>query len=581
MTNELDASRVDFATLGLLLTGVVSACSGELVDATSSGGAGNSGAGTPAASAPGTVEGPAFGAPGLPPTPGTADCMSTSRARLWRLDAEQYEKTLAAALNGRSSAANEELVAPAGLKAPLAPAGGSAETFSTASKGRRVLANDAEDLTKAAVDAAGRLLADPAITACVNGAEPLSICLAAPLSQKAELLFRRPMVAADVAHYLTAADEAVASEGDRREGALVALKALLISPRFVYRTELGTDPGGVSRLDAFEIADALSYSLTDGPPDQGLWQDALSGALLQPAVIEGQVARLMAAADKKAPVRKFVRELFEYKHVPSKPDEFHRPDLLTQEVELFTEHVLRTSAHKDFFKALLTSRDGFLSPATAESYNASMTGADATPQAFTFTGERQGVLGHPAWLSTHAAPDPGEPETVISRGKMVFERLLCGEVPDAPVGIILEVPKRDDQTTRDRLKIHREDPTCSACHRLMDGLGLGFEGFDDYGRLRDTEAGRPVDRTGELFGVGAEDGNYNGLEGLVSKLLASETFSKCMTHQAFGFFMGRDPAPGDACTVQGAQARYLASGGDLAAMTQAFFTSNAFLYRTH
>jgi hypothetical protein len=496
------------------------------------------------------------------------------------LDDAQYAKTVAAALSGQSSSANDDLAAPSDLKLPLGIVPGSGALFSTSSKDRHLLPLDAEDLAMTSLNVAERMLADPLIAACVSATGPLSACLEPLLLQKAELLFRRPVVAADVAHYLTAAEAAVASPGGRREAARVALQALLISPRFVFRSELGVDQEGRLRLDAFEVADALSFSLTDGPPDQALWADAKSGAVLQPDVIAGHVTRLLAVAETKGPLRKFVRELFAYGSVPSKDEDFHQPDSLLREAELFTENVLRMNAHKDFFKELLTGRSGFVSPATAQSYNATMNGDGNTPQPFTFTGERQGLLGHPAWLASHASPDPAEPETVISRGRAVYERFLCGIVPEAPIGIIPEVPHNDKQTLRERLAVHTMDPTCATCHTLMDGIGLSFEGFDDYGRIRDTEAGRPIVRTGELLGSGDQDGPYEGLEGLTTKLLASQTAQNCMAARAFEYFAGRKPTTGDACTVKEARDRYQASNGDLTSMVQAFFLSNEFLYRT-
>ncbi len=362
----------------------------------------------------------------------------------------------------------------------------------------------------------------------------------------------------------------------------MALQAVLIAPRFVFRTELGADVGGRVRLDAFEVAEALSYSLTDGPPDQALWADAKSGAVLRPEVVGGHVARLLTAAEKKGPARNFVRELFAYRDVlkVTKTAKFHQPDALLREADLFTENVLRKNAHVDFFKELLTSRNGFVSPATAQSYNASLTGTSTTAQPVTYTGERQGLLGHPAWLVGYAAPDPAELETVILRGRFVSQRFLCGTVPNAPIGVILEVAKDPNKTVRERMALHKKDPTCAACHRAMDGIGLSFEGFDDLGRMRTTEAGRPVDRSGELFGSGDQDGPFQGLDGLTTKLLASQTVASCLATQAFEFFMGRTPDQGDACTVQDARRQYQTAGGDLTAMVRSFFVSDGFLYRT-
>ncbi len=521
--------------------------------------------------------------PGTPMAPSPVNCVkpaTASRQRLYRLDDIQWGKTVASAIKGRSAAANEDLVAPA-TKAPLDVVAGGHVKFTTTSKDRRVLPIDAEDIVVASFDAAEKLLADPTIAPCVSGTGPLKACLEAPLIQKAELLFRRPMAPADVAQYLAVAEAAVSSPGGRREGIRVGLQALLVSPRFILRSEIGVEQSGRFRLDAFEVAEALSYALTDGPPDQALWADAKNGALLQPDSVSGHITRLLTAADKKAPVARFVDELFRQGDVAgvTKAQKFHNPDALLREAQQFADSVLKKNAHRDFFKELLTSRSGFVSPATAQSYNAPGTGTSTTAAPYTYTGDRMGMLGHPAWLVGHAAADAGEIETPVKRGRFVYERFLCGNVPNAPVGIFVAPGKDLTKTARDRLATHKKDPTCAACHRLMDGIGLAFEGFDDYGKTRDVESGKPIVRTGELVGTD-QDGTFEGLQGLTTKLLASQTHASCMASQTFEFFTGRVPGDGDACTLQDARNRYQASNGDLTAMLQAFFASEAFLYRT-
>jgi hypothetical protein len=531
--------------------------------------------GAPAAGAsPAAPGGPAAASP-----PACRQAAVPSSPRLWRLDDAQYAKTVAVLLAGRSRDANDDLKMPTGLELPLAILATGDVKFSTLSSLRNVDADDAEDLAYAAHDVSERLIAGtPALLACVNGCGPLRACLEAPLVQKAELAFRRPVAAADVAHYLAAAD-AEASLG-RREAARLALKAILISPRLVFRAELGaTQPSGRARLDAFEIAEALSYSLTDGPPDQPLWTDAQSGALLDPAAIGRHVTRLLAAAERKGPVRKFVRELFAYRAtlgIVKSGSAFHRPASLIAEADLFVDGVLRTNAHRDFLKELLAGRAGLVSSGTAPSYNAALPAPSTTPVPWSFTGERQGLLGHPAWLSSYSQPERNDP---VARGRFVFERLLCGTVPDAPIEDIPEIPPDPRRTLRERFAIHTQNPSCRACHAMMDDIGLALEGFDHFGRMRDTEAGRPVNRAGFLRGSGDQDAAVDGLGGLVTRLLASERTTACLASQAFEFFMGRAPAAGDACTLEDARARYASAGGDLAALVQAFFVSEGFLSR--
>jgi Protein of unknown function (DUF1585)/Protein of unknown function (DUF1588) len=83
------------------------------------------------------------------------------------------------------------------------------------------------------------------------------------------------------------------------------------------------------------------------------------------------------------------------------------------------------------------------------------------------------------------------------------------------------VPALKDNTVdgnlsvRKRLAEHRSNPTCAACHNLMDPLGLSLEKFDAVGRRRDVEAGIPIDAAG-----GLPDGSrFADVEGLENALL--------------------------------------------------------------
>jgi len=54
-------------------------------------------------------------------------------------------------------------------------------------------------------------------------------------------------------------------------------------------------------------------------------------------------------------------------------------------------------------------------------------------------------------------------------------------------------------TTRERYQEHLANPSCSACHTLMDPSVSDSSTFDAVGRYRDTELGQPIDATGTLF----------------------------------------------------------------------------------
>ena len=41
-------------------------------------------------------------------------------------------------------------------------------------------------------------------------------------------------------------------------------------------------------------------------------------------------------------------------------------------------------------------------------------------------------------------------------------------------------------TTRERMEMHRANPTCNSCHRFMDPIGLALDNFDVTGKWRDA-----------------------------------------------------------------------------------------------
>jgi len=78
-------------------------------------------------------------------------------------------------------------------------------------------------------------------------------------------------------------------------------------------------------------------------------------------------------------------------------------------------------------------------------------------------------------------------------------------VPPPPANVP-SLEKQDKEkvatlTLRQRTELHRSDPTCASCHKVLDPIGFGLENFDAIGRWREKdEAGRTIDATGELPG---------------------------------------------------------------------------------
>jgi hypothetical protein len=109
--------------------------------------------------------------------------------------------------------------------------------------------------------------------------------------------------------------------------------------------------------------------------------------------------------------------------------------------------------------------------------------------------QRKGILGHGSVLVQTSLGNRTSP---VLRGKWVMEVLMGTPPPPPPPGIPdLEETKGSRPggmlTTRERLEMHRANPTCASCHDLIDPIGLALDNFDVTGRWRIRENGVPLD----------------------------------------------------------------------------------------
>jgi hypothetical protein len=115
---------------------------------------------------------------------------------------------------------------------------------------------------------------------------------------------------------------------------------------------------------------------------------------------------------------------------------------------------------------------------------------------------RGGILGMPGILAVTSFPNRTSP---VKRGVWVLEQVLGEDVPPPPPNVP-PLEKQDQQTVehltlRQRTELHRSDPVCANCHKVLDPIGFGLENFDAIGRWRDQDdTGGPIDAAGELPG---------------------------------------------------------------------------------
>jgi hypothetical protein len=140
----------------------------------------------------------------------------------------------------------------------------------------------------------------------------------------------------------------------------------------------------------------------------------------------------------------------------------------------------------------------------------------------------------------------------VLRGAWILERIVGAPPPTPPPNVPrLSENKRGEpaKTLRARLEQHRENPTCFACHGVMDPLGLALENFNAVGQYRayDPDTLTAIDASGTL-----PDGTpIAGPADLRHALMARpEQFVQAFTENLFVFALGRSLDYRDMPTVR-------------------------------
>ncbi|MGB1656105.1 MAG: DUF1592 domain-containing protein [Longimicrobiales bacterium] len=288
-----------------------------------------------------------------------------------------------------------------------------------------------------------------------------------------------------------------------------ALEAILASPFFVLRLERepeGVDPGETYRIEGPELASRLSFFLWGTPPDAELLRVAESGDLNDERELERQTRRMLEDPRAEAIGRRFAYQWLRLQDIYKvRPDPNFFPnfdetlaDAMTEETALFFNHLVQEDRDAlELFNANYT----FVNERLATHYGMQGVAGSQFRQVEYDDGVRSGLLGHGSVLVLTSLANRTSP---VLRGKWVMEVLMGTPPPPPPPG----VPDLDDTegtqdgkrlTTRERMEIHRQNPTCNSCHRFMDPIGLALDNFDVTGQWRLRENGMGLDTRGEFY----------------------------------------------------------------------------------
>ena len=346
-------------------------------------------------------------------------------------------------------------------------------------------------------------------------------------------IFQRQPTTEDRARYVDGLFAKNRELGGLKTGFETLIVAMLMSPEFVFRAEMGLGeelPDGRRRLNSQEIAYALSFAFYD-VPDRDLLKAAAEDRLQTRDDVRREIRRILAIENPskgywgyasphvlskdyyalRPRVLRFFQEFFGY---VAAPDVFkdadrnpgHDADRLRKDADLFVLNVLEKD--ENVLAELLTSNvypicnlwpnttKGFDSQHVAAAYMPPERAAEnlrgpkdpsegmaSFPFLVTFPKtERAGMLTHPAWLVANSGNFETDP---VHRGLWIRKHLLGDMVPDVPIGVDARVPEDPERTFRERLDAATGKEECMRCHKGMNPLGLAFEAYDDFGRYRE------------------------------------------------------------------------------------------------
>jgi hypothetical protein len=190
--------------------------------------------------------------------------------------------------------------------------------------------------------------------------------------------------------------------------------------------------------------------------------------------------------------------------------------------------------------------------------------------------QRPGVLTRGAFLAVHGAEGGSHP---IRRGLVVWERLVCGEIPPPPMNVPTPRPTSPNLSTRERFAEHSKNECAAGCHGLLDPAGFAFETYDGIGAWRATDGGKPVDASGTLPLPLAGPQGFTGARQMLERLAASEDARRCLVLQWARFALARREVPAEAASLGAAYEAFARAGFDLRALLAALARTRTFLYR--
>lgn len=373
------------------------------------------------------------------------------------------------------------------------------------------------------------------------------------LEEFARRAFRRPVSRDESERLLKLVNHAWQQGQTFRDGVRVGFEAILVSPHFLFRSELQPEPDNpkaVYAINEHALASRLSYFLWSSMPDDELFNQARRGTLRKN--LETQVRRMLASPKASALTDNFAGQWLQTRSLSvMTPDSgrFHAFDenlrtAMLRETGLFFEWVMRQNRSiLDF----LTGDYTFVNERLARHYGIDSVKGEEFQRVSLQGKPRRGVLTQASVLTLSSNPTRTSP---VKRGKWVLENLLNSPPPPPPPNVP-ELGESKEKilsgSLRQRMEKHRSDPACASCHERMDPIGFGLENFDGIGAWREKEDKFAIDSTGELL-TGETFSNAPELLNILATRKRNE-FIRCLADKMLTYALGRGLEYTDKCAL--------------------------------
>lgn len=403
--------------------------------------------------------------------------------------------------------------------------------------------------------------------------------------------YRRPATKEEVERLARFVDDAV-QRGEKWEaGMQLAMQAVLVSPKFLFRVELDDRPQADEPrpIDEFQLASRLSYFLWATMPDDELFDLAAKNELTPN--LEAQVKRMLKDPRADTLVDSFAMQWLQLQNLRNfQPDPKLFPqyndrlrDSMLEETRLFLQEIIREDRPvRDILDADFT----YVNETLARHYG--LRSGGGRPGRPGGRGQQQfnrvdlsdsvrgGILTQASVLTVTSNPTRTSP---VKRGRWVLEQLLGTPPPPPPP----DVPELEEEgkpinagSLRQQMEEHRKNPACANCHAKMDPLGFGLENFNAIGGYRSKDGTHDIDPSGVL----PDGSEFKGPTELKKVLLAKqELFNRCLAEKMLTYAIGRGLEYYDKRAVDGILAHMATQDDRFSALVVGIVTSEPFRLR--